>query len=283
MKSLLPLLIFPITVSAQTVTGTYFQSDDSDSFNVYQYSVGVQYDHLGVEVSHLRFTSPGFSENGQRLATTGRYSWDDTSLTYNVGVLNIGRNIVTGHVYGRHQIDSIWAVEAGVERNVIDSQAGLEAEEASNTTFVVLEAATAGPGFVTVLGHTDYPGDSRRFMRAKIYYTIDDTHGITPYIRRYQYTHSNPDQWPSLYFSPSRYHQDLIGVSWRTAVVGGVFSGHLDYGRQTVSGERYRSRTWRAAYTQQRESFSWSVVALSSHDQPDYRYSTFMAQINVPF
>lgn len=297
MKALLvglTLLATATTAASQFASSTFFFSRDSDSFEEFRLSAGfTAANGFGLTAAALRFAAPGWSENGALLAGTYKENTRARQIDASLGVLDIA-----GQRYGVGAIDYLNRWESGnalgvsLERNIVNSQGGIQDELLANTLVLVGDYAFS-PSFNVGLaaGATYFTGgNTRPVLRTRWNHVLDERYGLNAYLKTRSYSNSDPNQ--PQYFSPARLNEASLGLSSRwLAGERLVFSAYLDAGAQIT--EDSSEPIWSAFLglaSPRQEPIRWSIGLLATNTSSllttqsgAYRYVSAVAQIQLPF
>ena len=288
------LLATATSAAAQFVTGTFFYSRDSDSFEEFRLGAGFTADNgFGLAAGAVRFNAPGWSENGALLAGTYKENSRIRQVDANIGVLDLaGQHHAVGGLDYLHRWESGNAFGVSVERNIVNSQGGVEDEILQNTVALVGDYAFSPSFNVGLAGGVICfsGGNTRPVLRTRWNYELDPQFGLNAYLKTRSYTNSEPDQ--PQYYSPSRLNEASLGLSSRwLAAPGVVLSASADGGVQST--EDGSEPIWSAFFglaSPRQEPIRWNVGVLATNSSSflttqsgAYRYLSATAQINVPF
>jgi len=292
MKWLTLLLVMTASIAlADTSVGIgTFRSSDSDGAVVRSTVTSVtgsvtENTTIGLSHSHLNYSSKGWSERGYRDSFVVTYQQGDTTMLADLGFTSIGGNVrSSGSIYGEHQVSLNTIVYAGIERHLLDNQAGVTNGIYYNSAAIGVDWSNDLWGLTGVYGETRFSDrNTRRYTKAKGYYTVVD--GVHVYVRNYHYENSSP--FTGNYFAPRRYNQTLVGVGFRYQIGPGLFIGHVDHGAQHIDGKRSPSHTWRISYaiSPDKTNGPLSVMAFIGADrnQPGYTYRSSGIAISYMF
>ncbi len=288
------LLATATSAAAQFVTGTFFYSRDSDSFEEFRVGAGFTADNgFGLAAGAVRFNAPGWSEKGALLAGTYKENNRVRQVDASFGVLNLaGEQYAVGGLDYLHKWESGNAFGVSVERNIVNSQGGVEDEILQNTVALVGDYAFSPSFNVGLAGGVTYfsGGNTRPVLRTRWNYELDPQFGLNAYLKTRSYTNSEPNQ--PQYYSPSRLNEASLGLSSRwLAAPGVVLSASADGGVQST--EDGSEPIWSAFFglaSPRQEPIRWNVGVLATNSSSflttqsgAYRYLSATAQINVPF
>jgi hypothetical protein len=300
MKSILVLLALLAGAStaaaqaAQSVQGSFFYSRDSDSFEELRLGAGwTAANGFGVSAGGVRFSAPGWSENGALLAATYKENSRPRQVDASVGVLDLA-----GQLYAVGAADYLvrWpsghALGASVERNVVSSQGGIEDEIVQNTAVLVGDYQFTPQFNVGLAGGLTYfsDGNQRPVLRTRWNYELVPQYALNAYLKTRSYSNSDPDR--PQYYSPSRLNEASIGVSSRwLAQERVVVSAWADAGMQSTRDDSEPIWSVFVGLTSPRaEAIRWSVGVLATNTSSflttqsgAYRYLSATAQVSVPF
>jgi hypothetical protein len=155
----------------QRVHGSFFYSRDSDSFEALRIGAGWNAANgFGVAAAGLRFAAPGWSENGALLAGTYRRDSAAQLVDASLGALDLA-----GSVYAVGGLDYLvrWpsghALGFALERNIVDSQGGIEDGIVQNTAVLVGDYPFTPQFNVGLAGGLTYfsDGNTRPVLRTR--------------------------------------------------------------------------------------------------------------------
>lgn len=280
--------------AAQAVTGSFFYSRDSDSFEETRIGAGWTADNgFGIAAGAVRFTAPGWAEHGALLAGTYREFTRRRQVDASVGALDLaGQVYLVGLVDFMHRWDTGNALGASVERNVVNSQGGIEDQIVQNTAVLVGDYLFTPTFNVGLAGGLTYfsDGNARPVVRTRWNYELVPEYGLNAYLKTRSYTNSDP--YRPQYYSPARLNEASLGLSARwLAHERTVLSLALDGGVQSTESDD--EPIWSAFFglaSPRNEPIRWSVGVLATNTSSflttqsgAYRYLSATAQIYIPF
>ena len=281
--------------TAQEASFRLDASRDSDRFRELHTSAGYRAAAgFGLEAASRQYRAPGWGENGALLAATYRRQLATLQIDARLGALHLAER-----QRAVAAVDALWApldgsaVGLSFERDIVNSQAAIDAGVTQNTVALVADHAfTARFNVGLAAGATRFSNDNTRpFLRTRWNLEIVPDVGLNAYLKTRSYRNREPNQ--AEYFSPERLNEVSAGLSSRFVVTEGlVLALAADLGRQhTEAGsQRIWSYTLRLA-SPRRSALQWSVGLQASTaagtSQADasasYRYTSAVAQLSVPF
>jgi hypothetical protein len=280
---------------AQGLSTALEASRDSDDFRETSASAGYRgASGFGLKATSLHYRAPGWSENGASLAATYQHRGDDRQLDASVGVLRLaGRDHAVGTLELMQPVAAATSLGLSLERDVVDSVAGIEAGTTSNSIALVADHAFGARFNVGLAaGVTRFSNDNRRpFLRTRWNLELVPAHGLNAYLKTRSAQNSTPNR-PE-YYSPERLSEVSLGLSARTLIAEGVVLGaaadagtqHTEAGSQRIWSTAVRLASPRAAALQ------WSIALQATNaagtsqatGSSSYRYTSAVAQLNIPF
>lgn len=279
---------------AQFVSGSLFYSRDSDSFEELRIGAGwTAANGFGVAAGGVRYSAPGWSENGALLAGTYREYSRRTQIDASVGVLDLA-----GQIYGVGTVDYLHRWESGnalgfsLDRNIVNSQGGIEDQITQNSAVLVgdyLFTPVFNVGLAAGLTYFS-DGNTRPVLRTRWNVELVADYGLNAYLKTRSYTNSDPGR--PQYYSPSRLNDASIGLSSRfLAQERVVVSAAVDAGVQSTSDDT--EPIWSVFFglaSPRSEAIRWNVGLLATNTSSflttqsgAYRYLSATAQVNIPF
>lgn len=279
---------------AQFVTGSFFFSRDSDSFEEFRVGAGwTAANGFGIAAGGVRYSAPGWSESGALLAGTYKESTRQRQVDASLGALDLA-----GSVYAVGLVDYVQRWESGnalgfaLERNIVNSQGGIEDEIMQNTGVLVGDYMFTPSFNVGLAGGLTYfsDGNVRPVLRTRWNYELFAPYGLNAYLKTRSYTNSEPDR--PQYYSPSRLNEASLGLSARWLEQESVVvSLALDGGVQSTDTDS--EPIWSAFMglaSPRNAAIRWSVGLLATNTSSflttqsgAYRYLSATAQVSVPF
>lgn len=280
--------------AAQAVTGSFFYSRDSDSFEETRVGAGWVADNgFGIAAGAVRFSAPGWSQNGASLAGTYREYTRNKQVDVSLGVLDLaGEQYVVGLADYMYRWNSGNGLGFALERNVVNSQGGIEDQIVQNTAVLVGDYLFTPTFNVGLAGGLTYfsDGNARPVVRTRWNYELVPEYGLNAYLKTRSYTNSDP--YRPQYYSPARLNEASLGLSARwLAHERTVLSLALDGGVQSTESDD--EPIWSAFFglaSPRNEPIRWSVGVLATNTSSflttqsgAYRYLSATAQIYIPF
>jgi hypothetical protein len=278
------------TAGAQSVTGSMFYSHDSDSFDELRVTAGYTGEQgFGLAAGAMRYTAPGWSANGALLAGTYSEQGKMRQIDASVGVAQIdGRDYLIDYLQRWEPGD---ALGFGFERNIVNSQGGIEDGIVYNSLALVGDYVFSVPFNVGLAGGSTYftDGNYRPFLRTRWNYSLNEQYGLNGYLKTRSYRNSDPDR--PQYYSPQWLNEASLGLSsrWR-ATEHVVLSASLDAGMQYTNSDN--QPIWGAflGLTSPRNALiRWSIGLLATNtaslltsQSGAYQYLSATAQLNFP-
>ena len=279
---------------AQFASGSFFYSRDSDSFE--ETRIGADWtaaNGFGIAAGGVRYSAPGWSENGALLAGTYRQNTRERQIDANLGALDLG-----GDIYAVGAVDYLQRWESGnalgfsLERNIVNSQGGIEDQIVQNTAVLVGDYLFTPVFNVGVAGGLTYfsDGNTRPVLRTRWNYELAAEYGLNAYLKTRSYTNSDPGR--PQYYSPSRLNEASLGLSSRfLAQEQVVVSASVDAGVQSTSDDTEPIWSVFVGLASPRSAaIRWNVGLLATNTSSflttqsgAYRYLSATAQINIPF
>ena len=280
--------------SAQSISGSFFYARDSDSFEELRAGAGwTAANGFGLAAGGVRFAAPGWSENGAYLHGTYRESTRTRQIDASIGVLD-----VAGQVYAVGALDFMqrWpsgnAAGLSLERNVVNSQGGIEDQITQNTAVLVADYVFTPVFNVGLAGGLTYfsDGNTRPLLRTRWNYELVPSYGLNAYLKTRSYSNSDPDR--PQYYSPARLNEASLGLSARwLAQERVVFSAAADAGVQsTVEDSDPIWSVLLGLASPRGEALRWNIGLLATNsssflttESGAYRYLSATARIDIPF
>jgi hypothetical protein len=279
---------------AQFVTGSFFMSSDSDSFEELRVGAGwTAANGFGVAAGAVRYSAPGWSETGALLAGTYREYSRQRQVDASIGVLDLAGSLyAVGLADFMHRWDSGNALGFSIERQIVNSQGGIEDEIVQNTAVLVGDYVFTPRFNVGLAGGLTYfsDGNVRPVLRTRWNYELVAQYGLNAYLKTRSYTNSDPNR--PQYYSPSRLNEASLGLSSRwLAHERVVISLALDAGVQSTESDS--EPIWGVLFglaSPRNEPIRWNVGLLATNTSSflttqsgAYRYLSAAAQISIPF
>ena len=292
--ALIALLAGALPATAQSVDGSFFYSRDSDSFEELRVGGGwTAANGLGIAAAGVRYAAPGWSENGTLLAGTYKQTTRNRQIDASIGALDLA-----GRVYAVGVVDVLQRWESGnafgfsAERNIVNSQGGIEDRITQNTAVLVGDYPFTPQFNVGLAGGLTYfsDGNTRPVLRTRWNYELVADYGLNAYLKTRSYTNSDPGR--PQYYSPSRLNEASLGLSARwLAQEQVVVSAWADAGVQSTSDDSEPIWSVFVGLASPRSAaIRWNVGVLGTNTSSflttqsgAYRYLSATAQINVPF
>jgi hypothetical protein len=298
MRTVLGGLLLATTAAvaqAQSASAELHVSHDSDGLNQRQLTAGFSgAAGWGLKAGAMRFTGPdGWNADGQRLVATYRHESEGVQLDANAGVVKLGsHDRAVGALDVMRKVASASSLGLSVERNLVDSVRGIDAGLVFTSLALVADHAFNERFNVGLAGgSTWFSNDNRRpFLRTRWNASLYEPVGLNAYLKTRSYRNSNP--YRAEYFSPERLNEVSLGLSTRLAVAGrAVLSAALDSGQQHTEAGREAIWSVSVGVSSVRDApLRWSLAlqaantaALFGGDVGNYRYTSLLGQMNVPF
>jgi hypothetical protein len=279
--------------AAQSLTGSLFVAHDSDDFDELRVSAGyVGEQGFGLAAGAMRYSAPGWSANGALL--TGTYNEDRKArrIDASIGAAQIdGHNYLVGGIDYLQRWDAGQALGFGFERNIVNSQGGIDDGIVYNSLALVGDYAFSAPFNVGLAAGTTYftDGNYRPFLRTRWNYSLDERYGLNAYLKTRSYRNSDPDR--PQYFSPEWLNEASLGLSSRwLAAERVVLSAALDAGMQYTNTDN--QPIWGAFLglaSPRNAAIRWSIGLLATNtaslftsQSGAYRYLSATAQVSIP-
>ena len=241
----------------------------------------------------VRFAAPGWSENGALLYGTYRETTRTRQIDASVGVLDLaGQQYAVGGIDFVQRWESGNAVGASLERNIVNSQGGIEDQITQNTAVLVADYMFTPVFNVGLAGGLTYfsDGNTRPVLRTRWNHELIATYGLNAYLKTRSYSNSDPDR--PQYYSPSRLNEASLGLSARwLAQESMVLSAAADAGVQSTSDDSEPIWSVFLGLASPRgETLRWNLGLLATNTSSllttqsgAYRYLSATARIDIPF
>lgn len=281
--------------AAQHVSTGIDASDDSDGFR--EYKPWAQYEAAngwGLRAAWQHYSINDWSATGRSLYLTHRAQQGAWSSNGRVGLnRSAGHSHLVGAWDGMYQFTAQTAAGMSVERDVVNSQRGLERGLTATTAVAVLDHQLHPRlSLGLAAGSTWFSDDNRRdVLRSRWTFTLHEPQGWYAYAITRHYQNSKPYQ--GAYFAPERFREAALGLLWKKAVSDHlVISANADWGRQYIEGQGQRLWHWGLYLSSpHRAAIQWKVGISSSKDHASslnggdtsYRYTSAVAHIRIPF
>lgn len=282
------------SAQAQSISGTFFASHDSDGFNESKQTLGyANAAGWGVRAGFLRYTAPGWAANGTLAAGTYKQVNKERTIDASLGTARVaGTDHVIGGLDYMEQVTPSTALGLSVERDLVNSIRGIETGTDFTAVALVLDHAfTQRLNVGVAVGTALFSNDNNRpILRTRWNYSLDERYGLNAYVRTRSYHNTNP--YRSEYFSPERLHEASLGLSSRFEVAETVvLSASIDAGQQRIDGAS--EPIWRGSFgiaSRRKSEVQWFVGVEASNAAPlfsgrtgSYRYTSATARVSVPF
>lgn len=279
--------------AAQSVNGSLFLSHDSDAFDEVRVTAGYTGERgFGLAAGAMRYTAPEWSANGALLAATYKEQAPARQIDASVGVARIDdHDYLVGGIDYLQQWPAGDALGFGFERNIVNSQGGIEDGIVYNSLALVGDHVFSAPFNVGLAAGSTYfsDGNHRPFLRTRWNYALDEQYGLNAYLKTRSYWNSDPDR--PQYFSPQWLNEASLGLSARwLAAPRVVLSTALDAGMQYTSADS--QPIWGAFLglaSPRNSAIRWNfgllatnTASLLTSQSGAYRYLSATAQLNVP-
>lgn len=206
--------------AAQHVSTGIDASDDSDGFR--EYKPWAQYEAAnswGLRAAWQHYSINNWSTTGRSLYLTHRAQQGAWSSNGRVG---LNRSAAHSHIVGAwdgmYQFTAQTAAGMSVERDVVNSQRGLERGLTATTAVAVLDHQLHPRlSLGLAAGSTWFSDDNRRdVLRSRWTFTLHEPQGWYAYAITRHYQNSKPYQ--GAYFAPERFREATLGLLWKKAV-----------------------------------------------------------------
>ncbi len=227
------------------VSPSVFASSDNDHFKIARYSMGVGYKPgagqglMGIRFTRLQYDADAWNESGQRLDLT--FDLLDPNTGHGIQLV-LGRSQVAGDettlgelAFSTSVSDRV-VVNASVSKDWVESERGIqESVDATGFNLGIEFQATERLLLIGLLGQEDFSDHNQRHhQRVRAIYDVFPDLGIAAHWR---YRRFQTDDISTNYFSPDRYHEQMLLLSLRRRVEGWMWYLIGGVGRQTVGTE----------------------------------------------
>jgi hypothetical protein len=282
------------SAQAQSVSGGFFASQDSDDFRESKQTLGyTTASGWGVRAGALRYTAPGWAASGNLAAATYKQVNKSRTLDASLGAARVaGTNYWVGALDYMEHVTPATAVGLSMERDLVNSIRGIDNGVHFTAVAAVLDHAFNEQFNVGVAAGTAlFSNDNQRpILRTRWNYSINERYGINAYVRTRSYHNTNA--YRPEYFSPERLHEASAGVSSRFEVAQAfVLSASIDAGQQRIDGTS--DPTWRGTLgiaSRRNSAVQWFLGIEASNTAPlfggrtgSYRYTSATGRVSVPF
>lgn len=281
-------------VHAQSVSGSFFASEDSDDFRESKQTVGYTASSgWGLRAGAMRYTSPAWAASGQMLAGTFQRTDDRRTVDAYLGAARVaGFDYVVAGLDYMERLRPGTSLGLSVERDVVNSVRGIDTGTHFTALALVLDHAFSQRFNVGVAaGAALFSNDNNRpILRTRWNYSLNEDYGLNLFLKTRNYHNTNP--YRREYFSPDRLSEVSAGLSARFAVAqAAVLSASVDAGQQRIDGAS--EPIWRVAVglgARRNDRVQWFVGLEASDAAPlfsgqagSYRYTSATARVTVPF
>ena len=282
------------SAQAQSISGAFFASHDSDGFNESKVTLGyANAAGWGVRTGALRYTAPGWAASGTLAAATYKQNDKARTIDASLGAARVaGQDYLVGGLDYMERLSPATSLGLSVERDLVNSIRGIEAGTHFTALAAVLDHAFTERFNVGIAAGTAlFSNDNRRpILRTRWNYSLDERYGLNAYLRTRSYHNTNP--YRPEYFSPDRLREASLGLSSRFEVAQAVvLSASIDAGQQRIDGAS--EPIWRGSFgvaSRRGDAVQWFVGIEASNSAPlfsgragSYRYTSATARISVPF
>lgn len=270
-------------------------SDDSDGFR--EFKPWAQYESSkgwGVRAGWQRYSLQSWTTTGRSISLTHHYQAQHWNSQARLGLSRTaGHQHLVGLWDAMHQFNRSTAAGWSIERDVVNSQRGLQQGLTSTTALAVLDHQFNDRWVVGLAaGSSWFSDDNRRDMvRSRWTLTLHEDQGIYTYVITRHYRNSRPYQ--GAYFAPERFREAAWGLLWKTALTDKlIISANADWGRQYIDGQGQRLWHWGLYLSApHRAPLQWKLGISTSRDnssssgggETSYRYTSFVANLKIPF
>lgn len=281
-------------VHAQSVTGSFFASHDSDDFRESKQTLGyTNAAGWGLRAGPMRYTAPGWAASGNLLVGTYKRSDDSRTIDANLGAARVsGTDYLVGGLDYMERLGPSTAAGLSLERDFVNSIRGIDSGTHFTALAAVLDHAFNDRFNVGVAaGSALFSNDNNRpILRTRWNYSLDERYGLNAFLKTRNYHNTNP--YRPEYFSPQRLGEASVGLSAKFALAQAVvLSASLEAGQQRVDGAS--DPIWRGALgvaSRRSDAMQWflgveasNVAPLFSGQTGSYRYTSATARLSVPF
>lgn len=281
-------------VQAQSVSGTFFASRDSDDFLESKQTLGyTSAIGWGLRAGPMRYTAPGWAASGTLLAGTYKRSSDTRTMDAHLGVARVsGFNYLVGGLDYMERLTPATALGVSAERDFVNSIRGIDTGMHFTALALVLDHAFSERFNVGVAaGSALFSNDNNRpILRTRWNFSLHEDYGLNIFLKTRNYRNTNA--YRPEYFSPERLSETSAGLSARFEVAHAVvLSASVDAGQQRIDG--VSEPIWRATLgvaSRRNDPVQWFVGVEASDAAPlfsgqsgSYRYTSATARISVPF
>ncbi|MBU0748044.1 MAG: hypothetical protein KKB08_01155 [Gammaproteobacteria bacterium] len=279
---------------AQSVSGGFFASHDSDGFRESKQTLGYAgTSGWGLRAGPLRYTAPGWSASGSVLAGTYKSTNDNRTIDANLGAARVSdTSYLVGGLDYMQRLSASTSAGLSVERDFVNSIRGIENGTHFTALALVLDHAFSERFNVGVAaGSAHFSNDNDRpILRTRWNYSLDERYGLNAYVKTRNYRNTNA--YRAEYFSPERLSEISLGLSARFEVAQAfVLSASVDTGQQRIDGGS--EPIWQGSVgfaSRRRNAVQWFVGLEASNTAPlfagqtgGYRYTSATARVNIPF
>jgi len=282
------------TAQAQTVTTGLQLSHDSDGLDQQQLTVGATASSgWGLKTGALRYRAVGgWTAHGETLAATYLLASETTHLDASAGASRIGKHMhAVGTLDWWHSLGAASSMGLSAERNLVDSQPGIEAGLVYDSLALVADHAFSDRYDVGLAGGSTWfsDGNHRPFLRTRWNAGLEANIGLNAYVKTRSYWNSSAHR-PE-YFSPERLNEVSLGLSSRFVVAGGVVvSAAVDAGRQYTEAGTEPIWSGSIGVSSTRGASPSCALTLQTANtagllsgSPTYRYTSLSGRLSVPF
>ncbi len=270
-------------------------SDDSDGFQEFKPWTQYEADNgWGLRAGWQHYSQDNWSGTGRSLYVTHNTQKNSWSSSARIGLnRSAGHEHVLGIWDGMYQLSRTTAAGLSAERDVINSQRGLQQGLLSNTAIAVLDHEFHPRiSLGLAAGSTWFSDTNRRdILRSRWTVTLNENQGWYLYASTRHYRNSEP--YRSAYFSPERFREAALGMMWKKAVTDHiVIKAYADAGSQYIDDDRqglwhaglhlssphHSKIQWKAGFT-----ISKDHASLLGGSSRSYRYTSAIASVSLPF
>lgn len=287
-------VLWSAAAQAQSVSGSFFASRDSDDFHETKVTLGyANAAGWGLRAGPMRYTAPGWAASGNLLVGTYKHGDDSRTIDANLGAARVaGTDYLVGGLDYMQRLSPSTSLGLSLERDFVNSIRGIDNGTHFTAAAAVLDHAFSERFNVGVAaGSAFFSNDNNRpILRTRWNYSLDERYGLNAFLKTRNYHNTNP--YRAEYFSPQRLGEVSVGLSAKFPVAQAfVLSASLEAGQQRVDGAS--DPTWRGAIgaaSKRGDTLQWfvgleasNVAPLFSGQAASYRYTSATARLSVPF
>ena len=279
---------------AQFANGSFFASHDSDSFDEVRITAGATADNgFGAAAGAMFYSAPGWSAHGTLLVGSYKSYTAQQQVDVSLGAARIdARTYAVGHLDYLHTWASGNALGLSLERNIVNSQGGIEDGITYNALAAVGDYVfTPSFNVGVAAGVTLFSDDNQRpFVRTRWNVALTEAYGLNAYFKTRSYRNSEPGR--PQYYSPQSLNEVSLGLSvrWR-ADERVVLSTWADGGMQyTSNGDQPIWSAFAGLASPRNGPIRWNLGLLATNtaslftsQSGAYTYLSLAGLVNLPF